>query len=263
MADLTIMPAGGRGCGSRKDGGVYGCVAMSPYGTPLKDFMLDPPVPFLNGQPFQGMHPAPEYITAGWNTDEHLILMDWVGENGYKTVPDFVEEVRRYGMSRRIPTTFDWESIGGRQVWLALIHAKAAPEIEGLPDSFLEYIWCPWRPAVTPPPGYEKHWPGCLYHNWPLAYQEHGVSPEESAWLKMPWGNYCPLDMVQRHSRTFGHKSDEDVLAIPALLPEATYPHPAFFAVLPLTHLEAVQYVEVEVAEKVDKAGIDLYVVEE
>jgi len=97
MTELTIMPAGGRGCGRRKSGGLYGCVAMSEEGVHLSHFMLDPPVPYISGGSFQGVREAPEYITAGWDTDTDLVLMDWVGEEGYKTVPDFVEEVRRFG----------------------------------------------------------------------------------------------------------------------------------------------------------------------
>lgn len=260
MATLTIMPTGGRGCGKRKEGGLYASMGLGEDGIHMSNFMLDPPVPFLNGAPFQGMHEAPEYITSGWDTEQHLVLMDWVGESGYATVPDFIEEIRRFGMSRRIPSTFDFESVNFRQVWLALVHAKAAPDVESI--DYLapwEYEWCRYHPATTDNPKHHEHFRECLYHDWLLAFKEHGVNPIEKRAIEAPWGTYNPLWMVTRSTVPSNLKPRDLVMA----MDEPTYPFPAFFAVMPITHFEAVQYVEEDVAEKVEKGGSELYVVEE
>jgi hypothetical protein len=232
---------------------------MSAQGVHLSQYMLDPPVPYLS-DPFQGVHEAPEYITAGWNTDEHLILMDWVGEGGYKAVPDFVEEMRRFGMSRRIPTTFDFASIQGRQVWLALIHAKAAPDVGVLAHvNPWAYEWCYYEVGETNDPRVLNHFPTCLYHDWPLAFRIHGVDPRERQTIEMPWGSYNPLHMITEATIP----GDIDLATLATVFDRPMYPYPAFFAVLPLTHIEAVRYVEEDVAAEVEKGGLDLYVVEE
>lgn len=264
MTNLTMMPAGGRGCGKRVSGGVYGCVSLDPDGVHLSHFLLDPPIPYL-GTAFQGVHEAPEYITAGWDTDTDLVLMDWVGESGYKAVPDFVEEVRRFGMSRRLPTTFPFEVIKERQVWLALIHAKAAPDMLGLSKQSVPwgYDWCKWEVGQPPfDPYLADHFPHCLYHNWPLAYRLHGLDPYDVDvnGIPMPWGEYHPTHMVNQMTLY----DDMDVRGIThALPPETSYPHPGFFAVIPLSHLEAVDYVDPDVAARVENSGLELFVVEE
>jgi len=261
MPALTIMPAAGRGCGrKRKEGGLYASMGLGEDGIHLSNFMLDPPVPFLNGEPFQGVHEAPEYITTGWDTDEHLVLMDWVGEGGYATVPDFIEEVRRFGMSRRIPSTFDFKGVNYRQIWLALVHAKAAPDVENLRHvEPWEYEWCRYHPVIADNPKHHEHFPACLYHDWPLVYQQRGVNPLENHTVEMPWGSYDPTWMITKP--TIPGAIQPHVLA--SVLDKPTYPFPAFFAVMPITHLEAVQYVEEDVAAEVEKSGVDLYVVEE
>ncbi len=38
-----------RGCGEREQGGVYAECGLSPYGTPLEYFLIDPPRPLPEG----------------------------------------------------------------------------------------------------------------------------------------------------------------------------------------------------------------------
>ena len=38
-----------RGCGEREPGGVYAECGLSPYGSPLEHFLIDPPMPLPEG----------------------------------------------------------------------------------------------------------------------------------------------------------------------------------------------------------------------
>lgn len=78
-----------RGCGTRVDGELCVMSASSLYGKPIEDFLIDPPVKFTGG-PFRGV--IFERDTASF----------WVGEDSYPYCPDFIEETRLYGSSRRI-----------------------------------------------------------------------------------------------------------------------------------------------------------------
>ena len=101
MTESTMfapIDATGRGCGKRKDGGLYACCGLSPIpgmGTPVEDFIIDPPVPWTDG-PFRGVQFR--------KSDDGVDMIIWVGAENYPTVPDFVEEGRAMGFCKRIPT---------------------------------------------------------------------------------------------------------------------------------------------------------------
>lgn len=92
-----------RGCGGRVAGGIYLTTPKDPNGVPLYQFLIDPPRPLdldtLNvlGVSAQGMSPLP-----GGD------VMDWIGEKHYPNVWDFIAEAGKFGISRRIPRTFDF-----------------------------------------------------------------------------------------------------------------------------------------------------------
>jgi len=91
-----------RGCGNRKQGGVYAECGSSREGKPVESFLLCPPIP---------VDPKEFGITAvGVKLIEGMVW-DWVGSQYYQNVTDFIEEVRRFGMSRRLPKTFDFQSL--------------------------------------------------------------------------------------------------------------------------------------------------------
>ena len=98
MFDFAPIMTGDRGCGKRKDGGLYACCGLSPIpgmGTPVEDFIIDPPVPWTDG-PFRGVQFR--------HADDGVDMIIWVGAENYPTVPDFVEEGRAMGFCKRIPT---------------------------------------------------------------------------------------------------------------------------------------------------------------
>jgi hypothetical protein len=107
-----------RGCGTRVEGGVYLCCPLGMVGRPVEDFLVDPPIrvsPAELGVSSRGVFPI--------ERDGVTHVLDWVGSRHYPNVWDFVEEVRRFGVSRRVPRGFDFSSLseGSR---LVLIHAR-------------------------------------------------------------------------------------------------------------------------------------------
>lgn len=110
-----------RGCGSRVKGGVYAECGTSPHGHPIEDFIIDPPrtVPASIGLGHLG-------ITPFRTPDGTTHIADWVGRQHYPNVADFIEETRRFGMSRRIPKNFD-TSVITKGTWWLLVHPKAIP----------------------------------------------------------------------------------------------------------------------------------------
>ena len=88
-----------RGCGTRQEGGIYlECGMRSGIGQPLESFLADPPVPMTCDTKV-----GVELIERGGVV--HIV--DWVGEQHYPAVTDFLEEGRVLGFSRRISNTLD------------------------------------------------------------------------------------------------------------------------------------------------------------
>jgi hypothetical protein len=89
----------GRGCGTRQEGGIYlECGTRPGRGQPLEFFLADPPVPMTCDSKV-----GVELIERGGVVH----ILDWVGEQHYPFVTDFLEEGRALGFSRRISGTLD------------------------------------------------------------------------------------------------------------------------------------------------------------
>lgn len=102
-----------RGCGEREPGGVYAESGLSPRGRPLEEFLFDPPLPIPEGldlvnKPQLWMRTLASGEPA-LDAEEQPIydLLIWVGEEHYKYCPDYLEETRRYGASRRLNPNLD------------------------------------------------------------------------------------------------------------------------------------------------------------
>ena len=102
-----------RGCGDREPGGIYAECGLSARGRPLEEFLIDPPLPIPPGldlvnkpQTWQRLLPTGEPALDG----EGLPIFDlliWVGQEHYPYAPDFLEEVKQYGASRRLNPKLD------------------------------------------------------------------------------------------------------------------------------------------------------------
>lgn len=108
-----------RGCGVRKAGGVYWETGTSPGGKPLEHFIVDPPVLVDRGA--LGIAPVGVKLME---RDGVWHVMDWVGDVFYPNVMDFLEETRRFGVSRRLPKNLDFAKITDKSR-LLLVHSKA------------------------------------------------------------------------------------------------------------------------------------------
>lgn len=120
--------SGSRGCGSRQKGGVYLCTHLSPFGSPLEDFLVDPVLPFA-GEPFRApiLIADPEDIRV-----QHAVI--WVGAQFYPSPVDFIEEVRRKGASRRVPSGFSFSALTPGKSRMIFVHPKAYTQACVLPD---------------------------------------------------------------------------------------------------------------------------------
>lgn len=107
-----------RRCGSRISGGIYLEVPLSEYGEPLESFICDPAIrlPADLAVPERGV-----VLRSG--ADGRMMLLDYIGENNYPNVADFIEEVRVQGLSRRIPENFDFSTLDSSVLYCA-IHRK-------------------------------------------------------------------------------------------------------------------------------------------
>ncbi len=119
-----------RGCGDREQGGVYAESGLSPWGRPLEEFLIDPPLPIPDGldlvnkpQLWQRMLPAGEPALDKEGLPIYDLLI-WVGQEHYPYVPDYLEEVLRYGASRRLNPNLDL-SLLSRSSRMLLAHAHA------------------------------------------------------------------------------------------------------------------------------------------
>jgi hypothetical protein len=116
MIDFPKADPVERGCGHREQGGIYAECGLSPYGSPLEDFLIDPPQPLPEGLDLVNKPQLWEDPATGIT---HLLI--WIGAEHYAYTPDYVEETKRYGASRRINPNLDLSRLT-RQSRMILAH---------------------------------------------------------------------------------------------------------------------------------------------
>lgn len=109
------VPGVRRGCGKRVEGGVYIETNRSPEGRPVEHFLADPPFPY------EPDHKVGQEIVE---RDGVFHVIDWIGASHYPYASDFLEEVRAYGLSRRVSSTLDFGKLT-RDSRIIVVHAKA------------------------------------------------------------------------------------------------------------------------------------------
>ena len=88
------------GCGERTPGGVYIECGLSPVGRPFEDFLVDPPLALPHGLGSEALANKPQFWTDPAMGTVHLVI--WIGADHYPYLADFVEEARRFGISRKL-----------------------------------------------------------------------------------------------------------------------------------------------------------------
>lgn len=138
-----------RGCGTRKKGAAYGETPMSEHGLPLEAYIQDPPIP-IDPEEMGLSAVAVKLIER----DGVYHVFDWVGEQHYPNIADFLEEARRFGVSRRLPKTLDFSKLT-TETKMVLLHKRACIEAETNRTVYwdeyirhpqMEYVWrdpCP------------------------------------------------------------------------------------------------------------------------
>lgn len=111
-----------RGCGKRLRGACYAVVPMSPYGMPLEHFLFDPPV-VVDAKEL-GLSPIGVKLLRRPGDLDVYDVYDIVGADSYPNVSDFVEEARRFGVSRRLSSAIDFSLLTEKSK-LILLHSKA------------------------------------------------------------------------------------------------------------------------------------------
>lgn len=116
------MPDVKRGCGYRKAGGIYLTCPLSRYGMPLEHFLIDPPihevdvdgemVPIKEAWRLSSVGVTIMQIPALTpDTPETYHVVDIIGAEYYPNAADFLEEVRNFGLSRRISKNADFHKL--------------------------------------------------------------------------------------------------------------------------------------------------------
>jgi len=111
-----------RGCGERVENALYVCVETSPFGVPIDHFLIDPVVPWEGG-----VLRSPLLVKDG-NGISHIVLS--VGSKFYPFVPDYVEEARIQGISKRLPKNFDPKPLTPKTSKFLLTHSRAIPRFK-------------------------------------------------------------------------------------------------------------------------------------
>jgi len=121
LGHLNMHAVGGRRlCGAgRTAGSVYVESAQPIGGTPIEQYLNDPPIEIAPEQ----LNLAPMGVSIiEINGVGHIL--DWVGSTHYQMPADFIEEARRMGVSRKISRTTDLSKITAQST-IMLVHSKA------------------------------------------------------------------------------------------------------------------------------------------
>lgn len=159
------------------------------------------------------------------------------------------------GLSRRIPSTFDFSQLEGKTVHTALIHWEAVVEWQGEE----ELVWAKYLHCKKPEDKLrydETHYSECVYHLWPLAlrmsqHANHICTPGPGRErIMMPSFSFAPYGVVED---SHGGKLVEQ-------LPKAKL-KPGLFMIMPVSHLEAVRYLPM--SSNAQDSGLPVVVTEE
>lgn len=132
--DVITMGQGERGCSLKVDGGLYCCVGLGEGGSPIENFVIDEARPWEGGH-FQGgilverkdASGEPIIDFAGRRVKD---LVMWIGEENYLAAADYIEEVRRMGLSKRLPSNFPVDQLNPGMSRIILIHPNAIPQFD-------------------------------------------------------------------------------------------------------------------------------------
>ena len=234
-----------RGCGEREPGGVYAECGLSPYGSPLEHFLIDPPTPLPEGLDIVNKPQLWEDPATGIT---HLLI--WVGAEFYPFCPDYIQETQQFGASRRVNPNLDLARLTP-QSRMIMAHPRAINtfwEAHMPPEVCRKHISRHDLASLTllqlPP---ERHAGPCLFKLWDLI-------PEEAATAVLEREDERPFCLRQIGSTIYQfHPTEEPVEGL----------EPGLFAALPITGFALIRYEDGTVNErakaKLEQAEIPFY----
>ncbi len=245
MIDFPKADPVERGCGEREQGGVYAETGLSPYGTPLEFFLIDPPRPLPEGLDLINKPQLWEDPATGIT---HLLI--WIGSEHYQWCSDYIEETRRFGASRRINPNLELSRLT-RESRMILAHPRA-----------INTLW----QEQSPPQECQKHLPRhdaaslaflnsdssqkvgpCLFKLW-------DVLPQETATEVLELEGESPICLRKVGSTIYQYRPTGE---------SAEGLQPGLFAALPITGFALIQYDDGSVNEsakaKLQQAGLNFY----
>jgi hypothetical protein len=238
-----------RGCGEREPGGVYVECGLSPYGSPLERFLIDPPQPLPAGldivnkpQLWTRVNPLTGDEILDPDTQEPVVdLLIWVGEAFYPYCADYIEEVQRWGASRKLNPNLDLARLT-RSSHMILAHPRALNSLweeQTLPDSCEKHVpghdasalrLRSLNGALDPP---RKTGP-CLFKVWELI-------PAEAAKEVLTLAGARPLCLREIGSTVYQYRpTGESVEGLA----------PGIFAALPITGFALIRFADGSLNER-------------
>lgn len=276
MTVTTVKAEHGRGCGSRSSGSCYICTGFGLWGSQIEEFIIDPvrrwPQEMSRKEWGRGFQLLPG------KDCNHVVI--FVGESFYASPWTFIEETRRFGVSRKVPPTFPFDKITFGISQMYFVHSKAyadpqkhgfsldQPHTRPLPDcNFFaddlqlwekkDYFTGGWHPTVRRVEGYSQE-TACTFAHRDLACIFH---KEEDVIFTKDTGEGFEFEIqAPSFSYTGRAPSTPNVLKL-----EETYDPSAFkpgvFLRLPITHFEAKDYAK-SWAEKAHQAGFPVEILD-
>ncbi len=255
-----------RGCGEREPGGVYVECGLSPFGLPLEYFLIDPPQALPDGldlinkpQLWTRVDPQTGSAVLDAETNEPIVdLLIWIGQEHYEYCCDYIEEVEKFGASRRINPNLDLARLTTRSRML-LAHPRALNTLwqeQTLPEICKKHLpWHDLTTALLQKAGLregsaeegggeeegEMHTPLAQYRAGPCLFKLWELMPQEAARETIALAGERPLCLREIGSTVYSYRPTGERLD--GLVP-------GIFAALPITGFALIQYDDGSVNEK-------------
>lgn len=241
-----------RGCGTRTEGGMYLTTGMGSGGSPLESFLICPPHPV---PVTMGLTPIGVRLFAVQNDAGEFVthIADWVGSASYLNVTDFIEEVRRFGLSRKIDgSILAQANITAFDKATRKTITIATPPLTSESRIFL----CHSRAFIDNPNAFLAAGADL---KCPKYYPEHVTGGAEEvfclglAYENVEGGNPGQIypDGVYREMPSFGYYANKAPAGVTAVYSA----QPAFFAKFPITMIEIVSGTDVQNAANAANAA--------
>ncbi len=263
MLNTTTEAPNGRGCGTRSKKSAYACCGTSQQGVTIEFFVPDPAIAWP-GQFQRGVKILPRTPQEPNGLNDLVIF---VGKKHYPSPWDFVEEVRCFGASRKMPPTLPFDKLSPDKSRMIFVHSKAIPAFDYESDKDRPYQYCPhfytdddtrqldlkkWDTAI---PGHHvtPETP-CAFALRDLAFFVHATTDLKSVTaLLRPNEDQLPDEKftIQMPSFTYGGTVPKTP-RLPAFTPDWKV---GIFLALPLTHFEFCKEADPATQAKIDAAG--------